>query len=248
MLAGELRAAAAANMAAWHTSCLNALHVASSSDQAMWSTDGAAPFIFLSGITLGGPEHTADHRARALALARRRPGGMGINDTWSSLDLAALGFERHEETWFVREPRPVSATPIDGHVERVTSVEGLQEYETIHHAGYETPELHDYGPLGVYGPGILDDSAMHLMVSRDTAGTMVSGAMAYVAEGVVGIYSVATPPDYRRRGYGAAVTLAAVQAAPGLPAVLQPSAMGESMYRALGFKPLASIVNWIRLP
>ena len=112
MLAGELRAAAAANMAAWHTSCLNALHVASSSDQAMWSTDGAAPFIFLSGITLGGPEHTADYRARALALARRRPGGMGINDTWSSLDLAALGFERHEETWFVREPRPVSATPI----------------------------------------------------------------------------------------------------------------------------------------
>jgi GNAT superfamily N-acetyltransferase len=244
----ELLAAAAANSAAWHTSCLAALHVGSDQDEGAWSTDGAAPFIFLSAITLGGPERGADHASLATELATKRPGGMGINDTWSSLALARLGFERHDESWFVREPGLAAPVAIDGRVKRVSSVDELREYETMHHAGFETPVLHDYGPLGVYGPAILDDPAMHILVVRDEAGTMVSGAMGYVAGGVVGIYSVATPPEHRRRGYGAAVTAATLNVAPELPAVLQPSAMGEAIYRRLGFVPLAPIVNWIRRP
>jgi ribosomal protein S18 acetylase RimI-like enzyme len=69
--------------------------------------------------------------------------------------------------------------------------------------------------------------------------------MAYVAAGVVGIYSVATPPEHRRKGYGEAITRAAMQVA-RLPAVLQPSAMGEGLYRRLGFEPVGEVTNWIR--
>ncbi len=210
-----LLAAAAANMAAWHTACLSALHVASETEAALWSTTGAAPFIFLSAITLGGPEHAALHEARTTALARQRPGGMGINDTWSTLDLASAGFERHAETWFVREPGPVEAPVIDGRIERPDTAEALREFETTHHAGFETPLLHDYGPLGVYGRTLAADPAMHLLSVRDSSGAMVSVATACVAAGVVGIYGVATPPEYRRQGFGAAVTAAALNVAPG---------------------------------
>ena len=241
-----LVAAAAANMAAWHTACLRALHVASETEPALWSTSCAAPFIYLSAITLGGPEHAALHAKRSAALTTQRPGGMGINDTWSTLDLSGAGFERHAETWFLRPPGPAQAPPMDGQIERPSTPDALVEFEAVHHAGFESPVLHDYGPLGVYGRDLLDEPSMHLFAIRDSSGAMVSVATACVAAGVVGIYGVATPPEYRRRGYGAAVTVAALNVAPDLPAVLQPSEMGEPVYRRIGFEPLAPVVNWIR--
>lgn len=70
-------------------------------------------------------------------------------------------------------------------------------------------------------------------------------AASYVVEGDVGIFNVATPSEYRGRGYGAAVTSHAVRAGfaagAGL-AYLQSSAIGESVYRRLGFREVLSYV------
>lgn len=55
----------------------------------------------------------------------------------------------------------------------------------------------------------------------------------------LGIYNVATPEAFRRRGIGSALTAHAVregQAAGSKQAVLQSSGMGVSVYRALGFR------------
>src|SRR5438094_174734 len=48
----------------------------------------------------------------------------------------------------------------------------------------------------------------------------VSVSMAFVAEQVVGVYAVATLPELRGRGYGAALTWRASTVEPSLPAML----------------------------
>lgn len=69
-------------------------------------------------------------------------------------------------------------------------------------------------------------------------GTPVSSALVSVTGTTAGVYNVATPPEFRRRGYGAAVTWAAIEegARRGCDhSVLQASEMGAPVYRAMGF-------------
>lgn len=87
-------------------------------------------------------------------------------------------------------------------------------------------------------------------LADDPAWTMVTGyagrepvarSMSFLTGDVVGIYNVGTVPAARRRGYGWAVTLAAIMAgvaAGATVATLQSSAMALPMYRAHGFRTL----------
>ena len=87
---------------------------------------------------------------------------------------------------------------------------------------------------------------MHIYIARAPSGEVAGGSMAYVAAGVVGVYSVSTRPEFRRKGYGEALTRAALGSAPSLPAVLQPSEMGRAMYERMGFREVGKVTNWIR--
>jgi ribosomal protein S18 acetylase RimI-like enzyme len=231
-------------MAAWHSACLAALGVESLRERSMWQARHPAPFIYLAAITLGGPGDAAEHRERVRELVASRPGPMAINDTWNALDLAGLGFERHTERWFAR-PAIATAEPTDPRVKRVRTPAGLATFEASQHRGFDTPELAAMGTFAVFAPRLLEDRNMHILAIEDGAGGVASSGMAYVAAGVVGIYSLATPADHRRQGLGEAVTRAALSVA-RWPAVLQPSAMGEALYRRLGFVPVGAVTNWIR--
>ncbi|MEP6758725.1 MAG: GNAT family N-acetyltransferase [Actinomycetota bacterium] len=73
----------------------------------------------------------------------------------------------------------------------------------------------------------------------------VSTATGLVRGDHVGIFDVATPPEHRRKGYGANVTSAAVAAGFGAGATtayLQSSEMGFPVYEALGFRTVATYV------
>jgi ribosomal protein S18 acetylase RimI-like enzyme len=63
---------------------------------------------------------------------------------------------------------------------------------------------------------------------------------------LAGVYSVATRPSCRGRGFGTALTRAALLAARARgydTAVLEPSPMGAAMYRRMGFKPLGTYLE-----
>jgi GNAT superfamily N-acetyltransferase len=77
-------------------------------------------------------------------------------------------------------------------------------------------------------------------------GRPVTTATAYIADGFVGIYAVATLRDARRRGYGEAVTWAASLCRPDLPATLQASEMGQPVYERMGYRTVAEFTIWER--
>jgi len=66
----------------------------------------------------------------------------------------------------------------------------------------------------------------------------VCTALSFNRDGVAGLYMIATLPDYRGKGYGSRITLAAIEncfASGAGTIILHASAMGESLYRRLGF-------------
>ena len=87
---------------------------------------------------------------------------------------------------------------------------------------------------------IMDDPAWALFLGY-ADGMPVARSMSFHGDDVVGIYNVGTAEPARRRGYGWAMTLAAILAGANAGctlATLQSSAMAMSIYEAHGFRPL----------
>ncbi|HVA38223.1 MAG TPA: GNAT family N-acetyltransferase [Candidatus Dormibacteraeota bacterium] len=73
-------------------------------------------------------------------------------------------------------------------------------------------------------------------------GRPVASCILFLHGAAAGIYSLSTRPEFRRRGFGAAMTLAALRharTAGARCAVLEASEMGYALYRTLGFREYA---------
>jgi ribosomal protein S18 acetylase RimI-like enzyme len=92
--------------------------------------------------------------------------------------------------------------------------------------------------MALYAPGLQQLAGFAVYIGR-VDGETVTTAMGYQTGKDVAIFSVATPPEQRRRGYAGAITAHAARAAfeNGADlAWLQTSEIGESVYRGLGFR------------
>jgi ribosomal protein S18 acetylase RimI-like enzyme len=79
------------------------------------------------------------------------------------------------------------------------------------------------------------------------AGVPVATAEVTIGGGVAGIYNVSTLPDYRRRGFGTALTLQSLldaQAYGCRTAILQAAEAGVNLYTHLGFTPFGQITEY----
>jgi ribosomal protein S18 acetylase RimI-like enzyme len=74
----------------------------------------------------------------------------------------------------------------------------------------------------------------------------VTCASSLLGKQELGIYRVATMPHARGKGYGSAVTSAAIASAPDLPAVLQASDDGQPVYARLGFQTVMLFMLWCK--
>lgn len=128
---------------------------------------------------------------------------------------------------------PTDETELE--IDRVADTEGLEQARMLAEAGFEVPaEL--FAPL--YTPEIAATPGLSVYVARD-GGMPVSTVTSFTRGDAVGIFNVATPAEYRRRGYGTAVTTRAVGDGFDSGAAfawLQSSMLGESVYRQIGFR------------
>jgi len=92
---------------------------------------------------------------------------------------------------------------------------------------------------------LVDDPAIGMVIGWN-GDAPVSCALVSITGSTAGIYNVATPPEFRRRGYGAAVTWTAIEegARRGCDhSILQASEMGAPVYRAMGFVDIGRYVQ-----
>ena len=99
-----------------------------------------------------------------------------------------------------------------------------------------------------YYSGAMHDLGARIYVGLE-AGRPVTTAIAFHGERSVGIFNVATLPERRGRGYGAAITSRAAAdgfAAGAHLAWLQASGMGLGVYQRLGFETVSTAELWTR--
>lgn len=131
------------------------------------------------------------------------------------------------------EPWPASLE-----IQRMTDADGLGILNDTLARGFGTPP----DMAAKFAPSIecARDPDVAFLLARHE-GRPVAGAVMAVVEEVATIHGVATVPEFRRRGFGRAVTWAAVQAGAARgckSAALRASDISYEMYRKMGFVPV----------
>ena len=96
---------------------------------------------------------------------------------------------------------------------------------------------------GQHGVGFANDAPIRNFVGYAGGEPVCTGTVFYGA-GIPGIYTVGTPPQFRGKGYGRAVTEACMSDAKQRgydTAFLQSSKMGYSVYQKIGFQEICKI-------
>ncbi len=97
---------------------------------------------------------------------------------------------------------------------------------------------------GAYERLVLGDEPEMRYFAGRVDGRMVATSALYTGTGLAGIYAVGTAPDERGRGYGGALTAAALLEGRRLgyeTAALLSSEMGFPVYRRLGFETVGTV-------
>jgi GNAT superfamily N-acetyltransferase len=114
-------------------------------------------------------------------------------------------------------------------IERVSNVEVLSELVEVMRVGFQMPEFTVAALFEEFSAiGLSEESPWRHYVGRLDGEVVTTASLAFGA-GIAGIYNVVTLPKARRRGFGTAMTLAALREARelGYPiGILQSSAKG----------------------
>jgi GNAT superfamily N-acetyltransferase len=119
-------------------------------------------------------------------------------------------------------------------IRQVTTMEELRDFQQTGEKGFSMPEGS--------GPFVMTEQILRLpeveMFIGYAEGRPACTSLLFRTGSVAGIYWVSTLPEFRNRGFGAAITLRAVSAGKDKGcqlASLQASAMGKPVYARIGF-------------
>jgi hypothetical protein len=176
-----------------------------------------------------------------------RSGAVFLFSPWPTPDLRPHGWTLVEyQPLMLRPPGgAVPPVPVGLRVEVVRDEAGLRAFEAATVRGFQMPELDGQEPGAAFAKGMLDDERFRLWVGWEED-RPVSAAATFVAAGINDVTLVATVPEARGRGYGAALTWRASLADPALSALLIATAEGRALYEQLGYVSLFRFAIWSR--
>lgn len=180
----------------------------------------------------------------------RRGHAFGIDyppGRWPALDRAVRGAGLEillSRPVMVVELGSLSGVPAPPGV-RIRPVEGRDEALTLARvdaAAFGTrPEISE----AAFAPGLVGVEGARGFLAWD-GDRAVGSAVAQEGAGATGVFGVGVLPEARRRGIGAALTVAVARAFPADLSWLVPSEMARPMYERLGFRDLEPWQVWIR--
>jgi hypothetical protein len=174
-------------------------------------------------------------------------GTVHLFSAWPTPDLRSHG-------WSLAGHGPLMLRPAGGEmptpppglrIEEVRDEESLQAFEATTIRGFPLTELEGQEPGAAFSPDILSDDRNHMWLGWE-GDRPVSIAATYVEAGINNVTLVATVPEARRRGYGAALTWRASLADPELPALLIATDEGRPVYEQIGYMTLFRFTIWSR--
>jgi hypothetical protein len=213
------------------------------------AVDATTQFVFQNCVVPLRPFGTGevdDVIGEAEAFFRARDGGpFLLFGGFPIPDLAERGWGLMGHPPLMLRPAGGEAPPLPEGLEvnRVSSVEDLEEFTTTLVEAFPVPELAGL-PLGGYGPPLIDVDGWNMWVGR-IDGRAVATAGAWVHGGLVDVEWISARPETRGRGIGAAVTWAATMADPSRPAMLIASDLGQPVYERMGYLRLTRFTLWI---
>ena len=165
-----------------------------------------------------------------------------------------------EHGFALAETMPAMAVDLDD-LARPAAAPGYELIEIdcgVAHDGWNEALEVGYGVprrvAALFGPGphhrSLDDACTRYFTITK-GDDLVATSMIFTEGGVPGVYCVSTLPDHRGKGLGAWATAAPLQSERERGrrlGVLQSSAMGESVYRWLGFRQFGAMHLYVRMP
>ena len=196
-------------------------------------------------------------RADAFFGARRRGYAVMVRDLPVDDDLRHACRQAGLSTFGAPAPEMICSAPVPLSVppgvalRPLTTVDDVAAFAAVTGAAYATYGMPvetaaDYLSL----PQRLLDAPNVLGLLAHDGTEALAGALAVLSHGVGGLYWVGTVEKARRSGLGRAVTAAVTNAAFARGAAvvgLQASAMGEPLYRSLGYETVYHYEDFVRL-
>jgi ribosomal protein S18 acetylase RimI-like enzyme len=222
-------------------------------DDVIWGATGLPIQAFNGAIAATFSSATADTRIETVLdyfrelrldmswwVGPTSPAGLGERLVAHGLvpDGVAPGMATSLEGW------SAPPLPIGLEIDQASDPASFHDAMDVMFEGFEMPR--DLQPLfeeRFRGYSVGPRATARTYVAR-LDGRPVATSLGALLDGIVTIYNVATVPSARRRGAGAAVTIAAMakaRADGARWAILETSEMGRSVYERLGFRHVADV-------